>query len=191
MHDRGFMRRTAALPVALVALTLPALASAQDRRCDLRRNALVADLGLHVVNVGFDRSLGCDVSLQASAGLYVPWDVNRDLFGLGGGTQRDVGGAVLRVRAFFHPEGEGRVGLWVSPFLQGGVALAPRGEERLTGVAVGGGLSAGYTWALGARWLLSLGGGAQVQAVMFDGDTDAPGFVGVGPHVDINVDYLL
>jgi len=177
--------------LAAALCVAPTLAVADPHRCDPRRNALVADLGLHVVNVGFDHSLGCDVSLQASAGLYVPWFVNLDLFGLGGGIQRAVGGGVVRVRAFFHPEGEGRVGFWVSPFLQGGVALAPRGDQGLTGVAIGGGLSAGYTWALGARWLLSLGGGAQVHAVLFDGDTDAPGFVGAAPHVDINVDYLL
>jgi hypothetical protein len=185
------MRRFVALVASVASLALPSLACADPPRCDPRRNALVADLGLHLVAVGFDRSLGCDVSLQASAGLYVPWDVNRDLFGLGGGLQRDVGGAVLRVRPFFHPEGEGRVGFWVSPFVQAGVVLAPRGDEQLTGLAVSLGMSAGYTWSLGERWLLSLGGGAQVQAALFAGNTAPPGFVGVGPHVDINVDYLL
>ena len=191
MHDRPAMRRNAALTAALVAVTLPALAWRLTSHPRLRSKPTATTWSPRSATSALRRGSQRRSCAEASAGLYVPWDVNRDLFGLGGGVQRDVGGAVLRVRAFFHPEGEGRVGFWVSPFLQGGVALAPRGDEGLTGVAVGGGMSAGYTWALGARWLLSLGGGAQVQAVLFDGDTDAPGFVGVGPHVDINVDYLL
>jgi hypothetical protein len=179
------------LPVAALLVALPSLARADPPRCDRRPNALVADLGLHVVNVGFDRSLGCHVSLQGSAGLYVPWVVNRDLFGLGGGVAREVGGGVVRVRAFLHPAGEGRAGFWVSPFAQGGVAFAPRGDQRVTGVAFSVGAAAGYTWALGARWLLSLGAGAQVHGAVFGGSAAAPGFVGAAPHVDINVDYLL
>ncbi|MFO0602012.1 MAG: DUF3575 domain-containing protein [Polyangiales bacterium] len=180
--------RTAALTAALLAA--PSLAAA-DPACDPRPNAVVADLGLHVVAAGFDRALSCHVSVQASAGLYVPWVVNRDLFGQGGGVERDLGGAMVRVRTFFLPAGEGRRGFWVSPFLQGGVVLAPRGDGRATGAAFSVGVGAGYTWALGARWLLSLGAGAQVHGALFDGSTAAPGFVGAGPHVDINVDYLL
>ncbi len=185
------MRRRLASALVSIALSVPTSALAEGRRCDERPGALVADLGLHVVNVGYDRSLGCAVSVQVSAGLYVPWFVNEDLFGLGGGDAREVRGTVLRARLFLHPEDAGRPGFWVSPFVQGGVVMAPRGAERVTGVAVAVGMSAGYTWALSSRWLLSLGGGAQVHAALFDGRSAWPGFAGVAPHVDINVDYAL
>jgi hypothetical protein len=170
------------LALASAALTLAsATAQAQPSPCAVRPNAVVADLGLHVVNAGYQRTLGCYVSVQASAGLYGPWVVNNNVLGLAGADHDppgDVIGAVLRVRAFVHPFGHAPTGLWVSPFAQGGLVTA-----------FAAGLSVGWTWRLGERWLLALGLGGQYHRVEIDGRADFPGFSRFAPTVDINVGY--
>jgi Protein of unknown function (DUF3575) len=179
-----------AIPFSLSLLTL---ASAAHAECGGHRGALVADLGLHVVNAGYQHALGCYVTAQATAGLYVPWTVSNDVLGLGGGRDGSVtvGGFGLRARAFFHPLGEAPAGLWISPFVQGGVVRASVPGRDLYGPAFAAGVSVGWTWRLGARWLLALGLGAQYHRASFNDSTDAPGFSRLGPTVDINVAYRL
>ncbi|MCC6994381.1 MAG: hypothetical protein IT370_07115 [Deltaproteobacteria bacterium] len=156
-----------------------------------RRNAVVADLGLHVVNAGYQRTLNCTVALQVSAGLYGPWTVNKNVAGLAGGDRdADVVGAVLRARLFVFLRRRAPLGPWLSPFVQGGLvrATVAAGSEQ-SGSALAGGLAAGWTFRVARRWLLALGLGAQLHRVSVDGSTDAPGFARLGPHVDINVNY--
>jgi hypothetical protein len=181
------VKTTASIAMGLVLLW-SATASAQDPpQCDTRPDVLLADLGLHVINAGYQRTLGCGIVVQASAGLYSPWMVNNDVFGLGGGVEREVIGAVLRARPFFFPLAAAPAGLWVSPFVQAGLVSA--GDQ--TGIAIAGGAAIGWTWWLGSRVLLGIGLGAQWHAVIVDGSTKVPGFTRLGPHGDINLGYAL
>lgn len=184
------MRPSKPLGLSLAA-SLVALAPDASAVCGERPGAVVADLGLHVVNFGYQRSLGCYLTLQATAGLYVPWTVSSDVLGLGGGRDGSitVGGLGLRARAFFHPLGSAPSGLWISPFVQGGVVRANPPSGDLYGPAFAAGLSVGWTWRLGERWLLALGLGGQYHRVEIDGRADFPGFSRFAPTVDINVGY--
>jgi len=170
-------------------------ALAQPVPCNERPHALVADLGQHVVNLGYQRTLGCYVAVQASAGLYVPWIVNRNVFGQGDASQPngDVFGTVVRARAFVFPLGTAPSGLWVSPFVQAGwVGASRRGEaggDSLSGHALAAGLTAGWTFRLGRRFLLGLGFGGQYHRAVFGGSTAFPGFGRFATTVDINVAY--
>jgi hypothetical protein len=152
-------------------------------------SALVADLGLHVVNGGFQRTVSCYLAVQASAGLYVPWTVTGNVLGLGAGRPAapplDIAGFVVRVRPFFFPFGTAPTGLWISPFLQAGVVEGEGGA----GLAMAEGASIGGTFRLGSRILVALGAGAQLHVVWFRGNTERPGFALPGPTLDLNVSY--
>lgn len=178
------------LPVAMILA--PAVAHAQ--RCDERPGALVADLGLHVVNVGYQRGLGCYAVAQLSGGLYVPWMVNNNALGLAGADHDpagDTAGFVLRVRAFVFPLGTAPGGFWLSPFAQTGFVRGTRAGFERVGPALAVGLSAGWTFTFGPRVLLALGLGAQYHVVAFDGSSAFPGFSGFAPTVDLNLGYRL
>lgn len=188
----GRPRRAVALTAFAACAALTRAAGADD--CALRPNAIVADLGMHVINAGFQRTLGCHVVAQGSVGLYVPWTVNTNALGLAGGDRDppgDVAGAVLRGRAFFFPWGAAPTGLWVSPFAQGGPVWGTRGGVSRVGPALAAGLSLGGTFAVGARVLIALGLGAQYHVVTFEGDASPPGFARFSPTVDINVSFRL
>ncbi|HEU4407771.1 MAG TPA: hypothetical protein VFS43_21075 [Polyangiaceae bacterium] len=154
-------------------------------------NVVVADLGLHVVGVGYERVFSDRWSAQAAAEFYSPWTVNRDFLGLGGsrwdGTQ-DLAGGGLRVRAFFTPLG-GPGGLFVSPFVQAMAVRATVRGEAEGGAAWAAGAAAGYGFLLGERVLLRLGAGAQYHAARVRGGDEPPGFSGLFPHLDLNVGY--
>jgi hypothetical protein len=167
-------------------------APAEAASCVERPNALIADLGLHVVNVGYQRTLNCYASLQTSAGLYGPWTVNNDVAGLGGGDRvppGDVLGFVVRVRSFVYPLGKAPGGLWLSPYAQAGAVRGTRGFEALPGLAIAAGASAGWAFLLGRRVILSLGLGVQYHQAWFGGTTAYPGFARLGPTLDINAGY--
>jgi hypothetical protein len=179
-----------ALLAALASLLATRAAAAQD--CVARPNAVVADLGLHVISLGYQRTRGCVVTVQASAGLYSPWTVNSNVLGLAGADHDppgDVIGFALRARAFVHPFGTAPGGLWVSPFVQAGPVRATVGGVASGGLAAAAGLSVGWTWLLGERWLLGLGLGAQYHTASFDGSAAFPGFARFSPTVDINVAF--
>lgn len=178
---------------AFAVLTLAGGAAwAQSPPCGARDNVVLADLGLHVINAGFQRRVGCHLSLQASAGLYGPWTVNNNVAGLAGADHDPPGDAIgvgLRLRPFFYPMGRAPAGLWVSPFVQGALLSATRGGQSLTGVGVAAGLSVGWAWLFGERWLLALGLGGQYHTASFAGSAAFPGFARFAPTVDINVGY--
>lgn len=190
------MQRIHPLPTVLALLTGLAPTSAQAATQEvLRPNAVIADLGLHVISLGYQRTLDPFLTVQATAGLYVPWLVNGNLGGLAGDDPqppRDVRGGVLRLRCFIHPLGRAPSGLWISPFAQLGVVNGRRGDEELLGSAFAAGLSLGWAWRVRARWLISLGAGGQLHRAAFTGPSgeassiEAPGFVRFGPTIDLN-----
>ena len=180
------------LATAALLLIAGNATAAEPAPCRRHPNAIVADLGLHVINLGYQRTLGCHVVLQSSAGLYGPWTVNSNVLGLGGGAQNpagDVIGFVVRGRAFIFPLGHAPGGLWISPYVQGGPVVGTRANEKRVGPALATGLSVGWTFRLGQRWLLGLGLGGQYHRVSFAGSTARPGFSLFGPTVDINVGF--
>src|SRR4051794_28015187 len=125
---------------SLLALVLVSLASAAGAD-ELPKDVVLADLGLHVVGVGFQRTLAPFVAAQLAAELYTPWTQNIDLGGLSGKQYRsDVSGYVLRARVFVYPRGTGPAGPWASPFAQLGRGTGTRGVEKLSGTL----------WAAGA-----------------------------------------
>ncbi len=179
-----------ALATAALLANMGETSAAEPPPCVMRPNALVADLGLHVINLGYQRTINCYFVVQSSAGLYGPWTVNSNVLGLGGGTQNpdgDVIGFVIRGRVFVFPFGHAPGGLWISPYAQRAAVLGTRANEKLVGPALATGLSVGWTFRLGERWLLGLGLGGQYHHVSFAGSTTRPGFSLFGPTVDINL----
>jgi hypothetical protein len=159
-----------------------------------RRHALVADLGLHVVGVGYQRRVNCYLATQVSVSYYAPWTMNLNVLGLAGdgrSGQADTAGVVVRARAFLFGAGEAPTGFWLSPFVQTGAVWATRGGAQVFGPTVAVGLSAGWTFALGDRVLLGLGLGGQYHAAWFEGDVQEPGFERFSPTVDINLGVRL
>jgi hypothetical protein len=160
----------------IAALTLAAsLATAQAPN-----QAIVADLGLHVIGVGYHRSLSERVVGSISLDLYVPWTFTQNAFGLSGNYRSDLAGIVVRVRPFIFLWR----GLWVSPFLQGGPAKA--GDAW--GIAAAAGAAVGYAFVLFDHLLLSPGLGVQGHSAWMGGN-GPPSFLGVWPHVDLLVGY--
>jgi hypothetical protein len=153
---------------------------------------VLLDLGLHVVNAGYQRAVGCYLVLQASAGLYAPWLVNNNVLGLAGGDHDppgDVLGGVVRLRAFITPLGDAPGGLWLSPFAQVGAVRGSRAGGARPGVAFAAGLSVGWAWVIARRVLLAVGVGAQLHLAAFDGTFAFPGFLRAAPTLDLNVGY--
>jgi len=170
--------------------TSAAEAAPKEAPCTLRPNAIVADLGMHVINLGYQRTLGCYVVAQSSAGLYGPWTVNSNVLGLGGGAQNpdgDVIGFVVRGRAFVFPLGHAPGGFWISPYVQAAPVTGTRNGKKLVGPAFASGLSIGWTFRLGERVLLGLGLGGQYHRTSFAHSTARPGFSLFGPTIDLNV----
>ncbi len=145
------------------------------------KNVALADLGLHVVGVGYQRTLRPWVAVQASTGLYSPWTQYDE--------PGDMLGVFLRTRAFFHPLRGAPAGLWISPFAQYGLGSTKDGNERRLSAIWGVGASAGWSLLLGQRVLIAIGGGAQYHSVDPLGVTGKPGFAKLGPTLDGNLGY--
>lgn len=160
-----------ALALALAASLATAQAPSQ---------AIVADLGLHVLGLGYHRSFSERVIGSVSLELYVPWTFTQNSFGLSGDYRSDLAGIVLRVRPHFLLWR----GLWVSPFLQGGPAKA----GAAFGVTGAAGASLGYSFLLFDHLLLSPGLGVQVHGAWL-GTASPPSFLGVWPHIDLIAGY--
>jgi hypothetical protein len=201
--SRPFGGWTAAVAAA-IASTLASPAHAEEPPA--RRTVILADLGLHIVAVGVQRLVSPRVSLQASAGLYVPWTQTKDVFGVsgddhaadtGGSLRRsgDPQGGMIRLRPFVYlgpgSEGRGLRGLWVSPFIQGGWVTADRNGTSRTGPAAALGATVGYAWLIADRVHLSLGAGLQVHAARVPGGDGFPSFFQPFPTADISLGYAL
>lgn len=146
--------------------------------------AIVADLGLHVLGVGYHRAFSNRVIGAVSVNLYVPWTFTQNTFGLSGSYRSDLAGLVVRGRAYFILV----KGLWVSPFLQGGVGRATVD----TGTAWGGvgalGASVGYAGTVFEHLLLSAGLGVQLHGAWMG--ASPPSFLGAWPTVDLVIGYI-
>ena len=179
------MRATSIAPVALLVLSLlaaPRRALAQDVEGESSpENVILADLGLHVVGVGWQRTVAPRVALQAALDWYVPWTQTDEPL--------DTMGGVLRLRPVFHLTEDAPEGLWLSPFVQGGFARADRGSETEVGPAAAFGASLGYAILVADHLHLSAGAGVQLHGVVIPGGTGDPTFVGAFPHLDGTAGY--
>ena len=139
-------------------------------------NVLVADLGLHVVGVGYQRTVAPGVAVQLCAESYTPWTQEDRFF--------EVQGAVLRARPVFYKD-RAPEGWWLSPFVQAGVASADRGS----GAVWAAGLSIGYAWLVADHVNIALGIGAQYDQARIPGGSGRPAFAEVWPQLDGSIGY--
>jgi hypothetical protein len=157
----------------------------------LPSSALVADLGQHVVGVGYQRSFAPWVSGQLAAEYYQPWTQNIDFLGLSGAANKggDLRGAIVRGRAFFYPFAAAPTGLWMSPFAQAGIGWGLRSGERHAGSVWAVGASVGYSALVTRAVLLGFGLGLQYHAASIPGGDGPPSFSRIYPQVEIQLGY--
>jgi hypothetical protein len=140
-------------------------------------NVMLADLGLHVVGVGYQRTVSDHVALQVAAESYTPW------------TQEDrvweVRGFVVRARPMLYVRTGTPTGWWLSPFAQAGVATASRGS----GLAWAAGASVGYAWLVYDHLHVVIGIGAQYDQVRIPGGSGRPAFAELWPTLDGSLGY--
>ena len=149
----------------------------------------LADLGLHVVGAGLQRTVAPHVAIQGVVALYVPWTQNKNVFKLrDDGTDGDVRGAVVRLRAFGYLS-EAPTGPWISPFVQGGIGAATRSGKAETGPVWAAGATIGYAWLIGRNVHLAVGAGAQYHVARMSGGRALPSFATVFPQIDLNLGY--
>jgi hypothetical protein len=179
----SLMRRALAPVVLACLLSLPARARASDaevRKPADPKNVVLADLGLHVIALGYQRTLSDHVALSVSSGLYDPWTVTEKV--------GDIRGAMLRVRPYFFFTDHAPRGVWISPFAQGAVVRGTSQGEARTGGAFALGAAAGYAFLFGGVVHLSLGVGGQLHYARVG--TDAPpSFYTAGIHIDGTVGF--
>ena len=154
-------------------------------------HALVADLGQHVVGVGYQRSLAPWISAQLTLSYYQPWTQNINFLGLSGDANKggDLRGVISRGRAFFYPFAAAPTGLWISPFVQGGIGWGLRNAERRAGPVWAAGTSVGYSALLGTSVLLGGGVGLQYHFARIAGGDGPPSFSRLYPQVEIQLGY--
>lgn len=145
------------------------------------KNIVLADLGLHVIAVGFQRTLSPHVALSVSAGLYDPWTVT-DKVG-------DLRGGVLRLRPYFFLSDEAPRGAWISPFIQGGAVRGDRDGATKVGATAALGASIGYAALFWDVLHVSLGLGGQIHTAKLSGGDAPPSFYTAGIHVDGTIGY--
>ena len=139
-------------------------------------NVLVADLGLHVVGVGYQRTVAPGVAVQLCAESYTPWTQEDRFF--------ELQGAVLRARPVFYKDLAPH-GWWLSPFVQAGVASADRGSGAVWAV----GASVGYAWLVADHVHIALGLGAQYAQARIAGGSSRPAFAELWPQIDGTIGY--
>ena len=187
-----------ALVVCVFTLALSGRAHADDGASTTTsqpKTVLLADLGLHVVGVGVQRTVHPALALQVDVDVYTPWTQNIDFLGLSGTANKaDVTGGVVRVRAIWFPSSSAPTGFWVSPFAQAGGVTATRDGHNLSGGAWALGASAGYAWLLLGGLHISLGVGGQMHGALIPGDTRSasntpPSFARLYPTLDATLGY--
>ncbi len=190
------MLRVSAWSAAILTVLSPAAAAGAppDEAVPTHpEDAIVLDLGQHVVGVGYQRVVSPFASLQAAADYYQPWTQNSDFLGLSGEANKggDLKGFVVRTRVFVHPMGHAPEGLWISPYGQTGIGWAFRDgyAGRIAGTVYALGASVGYTVLLRRSILLGGGLGAQYHAARFPGGGAPPSFSRLYPQIDIQVGW--
>lgn len=183
--------RLRVLPLLVAALLVPSLAFAEEHKEEHHeeeakpvhespKNIVFADLGLHVIGLGYQRTVSDHIAFSLSGGLYDPWTVT-DKVG-------DIRGGYLRARPYFFFTDHAPRGLWISPFAQGAVVRATRNGEEKTGGAFALGASAGYAFLFGDIVHLSLGIGGQLHYARVVNDAP-PSFYTAGIHVDATLGF--
>ncbi len=192
--------RLVAIGIVAAALTLaiPTRAHAcvqtpGEPPCPQRPSTFViADVGLHVVNVGIARTIdrAQHLVVQVSTGLYGPWTQTSNVFGVSGdAVDIDVLGIVMRARLVWYPAANLH-GFWVSPFGQAGAAnirdQKTDPDNSHIGLVASIGAAAGYAWWLdrAQHWHIALGAGGQFHIAAGE-----PGFARPYPHIDAIVGY--
>lgn len=166
--------------IVAAILFAPSLAAAEPNEM------VIADLGLHVVGGGLQYRSSSHTVIQGAIDLYSPWTkMDND-----GRSANDILGAIIRLRPVFYLF-DAPAGVWVSPFVQGGIGWGVVGDSRKSGPVAAVGAAVGYSWLFG-RVMLSIGAGAQYHYASFEApDRPTPSFKGVWPHADLVVGYAL
>lgn len=167
----------------LSALVVAASLLAAEAETPPAGQAIVADLGLHVLGVGYHRAFSNRVIGAVSVDLWVPWTYTQNTFGLSGSYRSDLAGLVVRARAYFVLV----AGLWVSPFVQGGVGRASLDGGTAWGGVGALGASIGYAGTLFEHLLLSGGLGVQLHGAWLG--ASPPSFLGAWPAVNLVIGY--
>lgn len=142
---------------------------------------VLADLGLHVVGLGYQRTLGTRVALSVSVGLYDPWTVTDEV--------GDIRGAYVRARAYFFLVGRAPEGLWVSPFAQAAIVSGRRADGPALGGAAASGVALGYAFLIADHFHLGVGAGGQWHVADVSEDDAPPSFSELGWHIDLTLGY--
>jgi hypothetical protein len=146
-------------------------------------DAVVADLGLHVIGAGLHHTVAPRLVVAADLDYYAPWTQEQHL-GLGATA---LAGAVVRVRALWFLDAA-PTGWWVSPLAQAGVGWGVRDGTRHAGAVWAVGAAGGYAWLLG-HVTLAVGVGVQYHHAAIPDGSGAPSFAGVWPHADAIVGW--
>lgn len=174
----------AALLLAGGVLATPAAATAAgdgDAPTDPPRTIVLADLGLHVIGLGIQRTVTDRVALQAALDWYVPWAET--------GASTDIMGGVIRLRPVIHLTDDAPTGLWLSPFVQAGFVRGERDGGGRVGPAGALGASIGWATLIADHLHLSLGLGGQIHGATIPGGAGEPSWYGPFPHVDGTVGW--
>ena len=87
-------------------LLLLFVTTAAELERPLPKNIVLADVGLHVVGLGYQRTLTPQVAVQLTASLYVPWTQSQNFLGAAGSSSLgDLAGVIARLRVFIYPDG--------------------------------------------------------------------------------------
>ena len=187
---RGLLALAAAFALALCAR--PARA---DLVPEQPHNAIVLDTGLHVLGIGYQRTITSNIALQLDVEAYAPYTQSQNWLNASPGYDNGVWGGVIRFRPFFYgifhtpyPAGGPPTGFWVSPFGQFGIVNAIHYGVLHTGHAWAAGLSGGWAWLFGRHFWLALGAGGQYHVANIPGaGIYPPSFARVYPQIDINL----
>jgi len=159
----------------VVAALLLAAGSVRPARAN-PDNVVLADVGLHVVGVGYQRTVAQHLALQLAAESYTPWTQEDRFF--------EVQGFVVRARPMIYLT-EAPRGWWLSPFGQLGIGTADRGTGTLWAV----GVSLGYAWLVWDHLHVAVGAGVQYDQARIEGGSGRPAFAEVWPQIDGSVGY--
>jgi hypothetical protein len=143
------------------------------------QSAVIADVGLHVVGLGYQRTVATHVALQADAESYTPWTHESEFFA--------ATGVLVRARAFYYVR-EAPRGWWISPFAQIGRVHGKRYGVDASGVTWAEGVTGGYAWMV-KRFHILVGAGVQYDVARIGTSDMKPAFAGLWPQIDGSVGY--
>jgi hypothetical protein len=144
------------------------------------QNMIVADVGLHVVGLGYQRSVADHIAVQVDAESYTPWTHETGFF--------DATGFLVRARPFYYVHAAPR-GVWISPFAQLGRVTGTRNGVDASGIAWAVGVSAGYAWLVRDRVHILVGAGVQYDVAHVGDPATKPSFAGLWPQLDGSLGY--